>query len=113
MRTRISGLSTLCKRIAAILRRCDVETFLSIGHLYADCAPREKRLDMHIDLLRRGEFRDVECVKDIERYKGERSLISDPDLSFSIGRRSSSTSSLKLTSRISTPIWQSASPDMS
>ncbi|KIM47423.1 hypothetical protein M413DRAFT_439091 [Hebeloma cylindrosporum] len=67
MRTRISGLSTLCKRIAAILRRCDVVTFLSIGHLYADCAPREKRLDMHIYLLRRGEFRDVECVKDIER----------------------------------------------
>jgi dynactin 1 len=82
MRTRISGLSTLCKRIAAILRRCDVETFLSIGHLYADCAPREKRLDMHIDLLRRGEFRDVECVKDIERYEGERSSGSDLDLAF-------------------------------
>jgi hypothetical protein len=47
--------------------RCDVETFLCIGHLYANCAPREKQIDMHINLLRRGEFRDVECVKDIER----------------------------------------------
>ncbi|KAF8893676.1 dynein associated protein-domain-containing protein [Gymnopilus junonius] len=43
MRSRISGLSTLCKRFSAVLRRCDI-------------APLEKRIDMHIDLLRRDEF---------------------------------------------------------
>lgn len=28
----------------------------------------EKRVDMHIDLLRREEFREVECVSDIAKF---------------------------------------------
>jgi dynactin 1 len=65
MRGRISGLSTFCKRFAAILRRTDVQTFLNIGRIYPEIAPLEKRIDMHIDLLRRDEFRDMECVSDV------------------------------------------------
>jgi dynactin 1 len=67
MRGRISGLATLCKRFAAVLRHCDVEAFLNIGRLYPEIAPLEKRIDMHIDLLRRDEFRDMECVSDIAK----------------------------------------------
>jgi dynactin 1 len=55
----------LCKRFAAILRLCDVETFLNMGRLYPEIAPLEKRINMHIDLLRRDEFRVMECVSDI------------------------------------------------
>lgn len=65
MRGRISSLSTLCKRFAEVLRRCDVESFLNIGRIYPEIAPIEKRIDMHIDLLRRDEFREMECVNDI------------------------------------------------
>ena len=65
MRGRLSSLSTLCKRFASILRRCDVDSFLNIGRLYQEIAPMEKRIDMHIDLLRREEFREMECVSDI------------------------------------------------
>jgi hypothetical protein len=68
MRGRISCLSTLCKRFAAILRRCDVGTFLNMGRIYPEMAPMEKRIDMHIDLLRRDEFREMECVSDIVKY---------------------------------------------
>ena len=64
MRGRLSSLSTICKRFAAVLRNCDVDTFLNIGRIYPEMAPMEKRIDMHIDLLRREEFRDVECVND-------------------------------------------------
>ncbi|KAF6754161.1 dynactin [Ephemerocybe angulata] len=71
MRGRISGLSTFCKRFAAILRRSDVETFLNIGRLYPDIAPLEKRIDMHIDLLRRDEFRDMECVTDVMKIQAQ------------------------------------------
>ncbi|KAK7063669.1 CAP-Gly domain-containing protein [Favolaschia claudopus] len=67
MRGRISALSTLCKRFAAVMRRCDVESFLNIGRLYQEIAPMEKRLDMHVNLLRRDEFRDEECVSDINK----------------------------------------------
>ena len=68
MRGRLSSLSTLCKRFASILRRCDVDSFLNIGRLYPEIAPMEKRIDMHIDLLRREEFREMECVSDIVKY---------------------------------------------
>ncbi|PPR02344.1 hypothetical protein CVT24_011688 [Panaeolus cyanescens] len=71
MRSRISGLSTLCKRFAAVLRRCDVETFLNIGRLFPEISPLEKRIDMHIDLLRRDEFRDMECVSDIVKIQAQ------------------------------------------
>jgi dynactin 1 len=65
MRGRLSSLSTLCKRFASTLRRCDVDSFLNIGRLYQEIAPMEKRIDMHIDLLRREEFREMECVNDV------------------------------------------------
>jgi dynactin 1 len=68
MRGAIAVLSTVCKRFAAILRRCDVESFLNVGRLYPEIAPMEKRIDMHIDLLRREEFREMECVSDISKY---------------------------------------------
>jgi dynactin 1 len=49
------------------MRRCDVESFLNIGRIYAEIAPMEKRIDMHIDLLRREEFREMECVNDVAK----------------------------------------------
>jgi len=67
MRGRISHLSTLSKRFAAVLRRCDVESFLGIGRVYPEIASIEKRIDMHIDLLKREEFRELECVSDVSK----------------------------------------------
>ncbi|KAA1478090.1 hypothetical protein DENSPDRAFT_787589 [Dentipellis sp. KUC8613] len=71
MRGAIATLSTVCKRFAAILRKCDVESFLNIGRLYPEIAPMEKRIDMHIELLRREEFREMECVTDINKIQAQ------------------------------------------
>ena len=71
MRGRLSSLSTTCKRFAAILRKCDVEAFLNIGRIYAEIAPMEKRVDMHIDLLRREEFREMECAVDVNKIMAQ------------------------------------------
>ncbi|KAF7320182.1 CAP-Gly domain-containing protein [Mycena kentingensis (nom. inval.)] len=71
MRGRIAALSTLCKRFAAVMRRCDVESFLNFGRLYPEIAPMEKRIDMHIDLLRRDEFREMECVSDVVKIAAQ------------------------------------------
>ncbi len=68
MRGAIAVLSTLCKRFAAIIRHCDVESFINIGRLFQEIAPLEKRIDIHIDLLRRDEFREMECTSDINKY---------------------------------------------
>ncbi|KAH8119806.1 dynactin [Phellopilus nigrolimitatus] len=67
MRGLISIVSTLCKRFASVLKRCDVESFLTIGRVYPEIAPLEKRFDTHIDLLRREEFRDMECYADMSK----------------------------------------------
>ena len=67
MRGAIAVLSTLCKRFAAIIRHCDVESFINIGRLFQEIVPLERRIDMHIDLLRRDEFREMECTSDINK----------------------------------------------
>ncbi|KAL5476515.1 hypothetical protein ACEPAI_3372 [Sanghuangporus weigelae] len=67
LRARISRMSVLCKRFASIMKRCDVETFLNIGRMYTDIAHFEKRIDLHIDMLCRDEFRDIECVNDVQK----------------------------------------------
>ncbi|KAJ8507158.1 hypothetical protein ONZ45_g10447 [Pleurotus djamor] len=71
MRGNLATLSTLCKRFAAVLRRCDPDSFLSLGRLYPEIAPLEKRVDMHIDLLRRDEFREMECVSDVAKIQAQ------------------------------------------
>ena len=67
MRGLTSHVSTLCKRFAAVLRRCQGEFYIEIGKLFPEIAPMEKRIDMHIDTLRREEFRFVECGSDIQK----------------------------------------------
>ena len=67
MRSRATHLSVLCRRFAAVLKRADVETFLSMGRLYPELSPLERRIDMHLDLVRRDEFREAECVMDLDR----------------------------------------------
>jgi dynactin 1 len=79
LRSRISSVATLCRRFAAVLRRCDAAAFLAIGRVFAEIAPLEKRVDMHLSLLRREEFRESECVSDVAKcvlspLKGRRVL---------------------------------------
>ncbi|KAI6012667.1 dynein associated protein-domain-containing protein [Pisolithus orientalis] len=71
MRGRAAYLSTLCKRFAAVLRRCDPTSFLNAGRIYPEVAPMEKRIDMHVDLLRRDEFREMEFVSDVLKLQGQ------------------------------------------
>ncbi|KIJ13750.1 hypothetical protein PAXINDRAFT_170080 [Paxillus involutus ATCC 200175] len=71
MRGRAASLATLCKRFAAVLRRCDPASFLNIGRIYAEISPMEKRIDMHVDLLRRDEFREMEFVGDVLRLQAQ------------------------------------------
>ncbi|KIY73325.1 dynactin [Cylindrobasidium torrendii FP15055 ss-10] len=71
LRTRLVGLSTICKRFATVLRKCDVQTFLDRGRVFHELAHAEKRIDLHIDLLRRDEFREFECVTDIDNIANQ------------------------------------------
>ncbi|KAH8991941.1 dynein associated protein-domain-containing protein [Lactarius akahatsu] len=90
MRGAIAVLSTLCKRFAAIIRHCDVESFISIGRLFQEIAPLERRIEMHIDLLRRDEFREMECTSDINKIQAQFNHLADTyfkDFDFDLGER--------------------------
>ncbi|KAI0652665.1 dynactin [Trametes meyenii] len=90
MRSRLSSLSTTCKRFAAILRKCDVEAFLNVGRIFPEVAPMEKRIDMHIDLLRREEFRELECVSDAAKMQSQFDHLSETyfnNFEFDLGER--------------------------
>ena len=105
MRGAIAVLSTLCKRFVAILRRCDVESFINIGRLFQEIAPLEKRIDMHIDLLRRDEFREMECTSDINKYAQPRSVVELPFTLAVTGSRHNSTTWRKHISKPSISTW--------
>lgn len=90
MRGAIAVLSTLCKRFAAVIRHCDVESFISIGRLFQEIAPLERRIDMHIDLLRRDEFREMECTSDINKIQAQFNHLADTyfkDFDLDLGER--------------------------
>ncbi|OBZ68564.1 Dynactin, isoform [Grifola frondosa] len=90
MRGRLSSLSTTCKRFAAIMRKCDVESFLNVGRIFPEVAPMEKRIDMHIDLLRREEFRELECVSDAAKMQSQFDHLSETyfnGFEFDLGER--------------------------
>lgn len=67
MRGHIAHLSVMCKRFASMLGRCDPQTFLNIGRIYADINPLEKRLDIHIERLKKDEFGSLDCVTDVTK----------------------------------------------
>ncbi|CAE6420329.1 unnamed protein product [Rhizoctonia solani] len=77
MRGRMYHLACLCKRFASVLRKCDVNTFHAVGRLFPDLSPMEKRLDMHVDLLRRDEFRIMECVSDVAKMLAQFEHLAD------------------------------------
>ncbi|KAG9054727.1 hypothetical protein FS842_004320 [Serendipita sp. 407] len=90
MRGRIAHLSVLCKRFASTLRRCDPQSFLNIGRIYSDINPLEKRLDLHVDLLKREEFRSLECVTDVNTMVNRFEHLTDlylPGSSFDSGEK--------------------------
>jgi dynactin 1 len=71
MRNNLNTLSTLCKRFGSTIRYCDADSFLSLARLTPDLLPLEKRLDMHIDLLRRDMFNERECAEDVLKIQAQ------------------------------------------
>lgn len=65
MRGQLSHFSLLNRRFAAFLRRCPVDAFLKSGGIYHELSGVEKRIDMYIDLLRKNEFKEADCVEDV------------------------------------------------
>lgn len=94
MRSRISNLSALCRRFAAVLKRSPAQTFLSLGaRLAPDLPSIEKRLDFHLETLRKGELSEAACASDTSRavaqleHLAESCLFSPQEFDGDLGER--------------------------
>ncbi|KAF8317347.1 hypothetical protein DL93DRAFT_2165610 [Clavulina sp. PMI_390] len=90
MRGMAGHVATLCKRFSAILRKCDGEFYINVGKLLPEVAPMERRLDIHIDTLRREEFRFFECGSDVQKMLGQFEHLAESYFSgytFDLGER--------------------------
>lgn len=65
MRGKLSHFSLLNQRFAAILKRCSPELYTKASGIYHELSAVEKRVDGYIDLLRKDEFRDGDCMGDL------------------------------------------------
>lgn len=68
MRGKLSHFSLLNRRFAAQLKRCSAETFVKTGGVHHELSGVEKRIDGYIELLRRDEFQEMDCVGDLVRF---------------------------------------------
>ncbi|KAM0787072.1 hypothetical protein ACM66B_006333 [Microbotryomycetes sp. NB124-2] len=64
-RSTLAHYAGLARRFAAMLRRCDEETFVKMGQVYQEVAPTEKRIDAFIDALRKETLRESECKQEV------------------------------------------------
>jgi dynactin 1 len=73
MRGKLSHFSLLNRRFAAYLKRCSVEKYAKTGGIYHELAGVERRIDGYLELLKKDEFREFDCVADLTK-----SVISTP-----------------------------------
>lgn len=65
-RVKLAHFSSLNKRFAAQLKRCEPDVFIKMGQVYREVAPTEKRIDAFIEALRREELREIDCGREID-----------------------------------------------
>ncbi|GAA5942628.1 uncharacterized protein JCM15063_000844 [Sporobolomyces koalae] len=65
-RAKLGHYASLNKRFAANLTRCSPEIFLKMGRVYRELASNEKKLDGFIELLRKEEFKAIDCGRDLD-----------------------------------------------
>lgn len=52
---------------AAYLKRCPAEAYIKTGGIYHELAGVERRIDGYIELLKKGEFKEIDCVADLTK----------------------------------------------
>ncbi|TIC28231.1 hypothetical protein E3Q11_01940 [Wallemia mellicola] len=71
LRSKITHFAAINRRFAAMVKRCPVDMYLRMGKIANEVKGTEKRIDHWIELLRREEFREFECTKDIIMLLGQ------------------------------------------
>ncbi|KAF9216830.1 hypothetical protein BGZ59_007829 [Podila verticillata] len=67
MRQKLAWFGDMAKRFVSYIEGCPVEVFAKMGPVYHDLVGTERRLNTWMDLLRKEELKESDCIVDLQR----------------------------------------------
>lgn len=67
MRQKLAWFGDMAKRFVSYIEGCPVEVFAKMGQVYHDLVGTERRLNTWMELLRKEELKESDCIVDLQR----------------------------------------------
>lgn len=77
IRQKLAWFGDLAKRFVSYIEGCPVEVFVKMGQVYHDLIGTERRLNAWVELLRKEELKESDCVVDLHRAIAQLDHLAD------------------------------------
>ncbi|KAK3829868.1 MAG: dynein associated protein-domain-containing protein [Linnemannia elongata] len=77
IRQKLAWFGDLAKRFVSYIEGCPVEVFVKMGQVYHDLVGTERRLNAWVELLRKEELKESDCVVDLHRAIAQLDHLAD------------------------------------
>ncbi|KAF9180030.1 hypothetical protein BGZ51_006508 [Haplosporangium sp. Z 767] len=77
VRQKLAWFGDLAKRFVSYIEGCPVEVFSKMGQVYHDLVGTERRLNSWVELLRKEELKESDCVVDLQRAIAQLDHLAD------------------------------------
>ncbi|KAG0253457.1 hypothetical protein BG011_006358 [Mortierella polycephala] len=77
VRQKLAWFGDLAKRFISYIEGCPVEVFSKMGQVYHDLIGTERRLNSWVELLRKEELKESDCVVDLQRAIAQLDHLAD------------------------------------
>ena len=67
VRQKLTWFGDLAKRFVSYIEGCPVDVFAKMGQVYHDLLGTERRLNTWVELLRKEELKELDCIVDLQR----------------------------------------------
>ncbi|KAF9110823.1 hypothetical protein BGX27_005836 [Mortierella sp. AM989] len=67
VRQKLAWFGDMAKRFVSFIEGCPVEVFVKMGQVYHDLMGTERRLNAWVELLRKEELNELDCIVDLQR----------------------------------------------
>ncbi|KAF8982492.1 hypothetical protein BGZ46_001161 [Entomortierella lignicola] len=77
VRQKLAWFGDMAKRFVSYIEGCPVEVFAKMGQVFHDLVGTERRLNNWVDLLRKEELNESECIVDLQRAIAQMDHLTD------------------------------------
>ncbi|KAG0289079.1 hypothetical protein BGZ98_003991, partial [Dissophora globulifera] len=77
VRQKLAWFGDMAKRFVSYIEGCPVEVFANMGRVYHDLVGTERRLNTWVELLRKEEFKEADCVDGLHRSIAQLDHLAD------------------------------------